>query len=32
MQNGLTANPAKYTKNHGGFFWTNPFIRRKVKI
>jgi hypothetical protein len=32
MQNGLTANQTKYTKNHGSFFWTNPFARRKFKI
>jgi len=31
MQNGLTANQTKYTKNHGVYFWTNPFARRKVK-
>jgi hypothetical protein len=27
MQNGLTANQTKHTKNHGSFFWTNPFAR-----
>ncbi len=32
MQNGLTANQTKYTKNHANFFWTNLFARRKVKI
>jgi hypothetical protein len=32
MQNGLTANQMKYTKNHGNFFWTNHFARPKVKI
>jgi hypothetical protein len=32
MQNGLTANQTKHTKNHASFFWTNPFARRKVKI
>jgi hypothetical protein len=32
MQNGLTANQAKHTKNHGNFFWTNHSARRKVKI
>jgi len=32
MQNGLTANQTKYTKNHGNFFWTNHFARVKVKI
>ena len=31
MQNGLTANPAKHTKIYCHFFWTNPFVRRKVK-
>jgi len=31
MQNGLTAKLAKHTKNHGNFFWTNLFARRKVK-
>jgi prepilin-type processing-associated H-X9-DG protein len=30
MQNGLTANQAKHTKNHGNFFWTNPFAKRRV--
>jgi len=32
MQNGLTAKQMKRTKNHGNFFWTYPFARRKVKI
>jgi len=32
MQNGLTANQTKYTKNHGNFFWTNYFAKPKVKI
>jgi len=32
MQNGLTANQAKHTKNHGNFFWTNRFVRHKVKF
>ncbi len=30
MQNGLTANPAKHTKNHSSFFWTNRFAKRRV--
>jgi prepilin-type processing-associated H-X9-DG protein len=30
MQNGLTVNQAKYTKNHGSFFWTNRFTKRRV--